>query len=129
MAFGTYARTAPILSYVRSSGGYVAETADRKTAAGGASAQSALSALETKLAHADGRFPREGDCPACFGAGHFEVSIRRDGASSIIAGRAPFLFECTRCEGTGMSEDEVAEGHLMHEASDREAREFVEVSA
>lgn len=100
-----FAHCHPTLSYVRSSGGYVAETADGRTAAGGSTAQAALAHLTRKLARAEGVFPEPGACPDCFGDGHFEVSRLERGGYQHIAGTRPILFECSLCEGEGIDRE------------------------
>lgn len=123
-----FARSFPTLSFIRSSRGYVAETADRQTASAASTAQAALAGLVGKLARAEGQFPAPGACSDCYGDGHFEVSIIDHGDGfSRHAGTRPFLIECERCVGTGL--DDPSEAIELAEAAEREAREHLEVAA
>lgn len=125
----TYTRSGYILTRVASSGGCVAETLDHKTAAGGASPQSALAHLTRKLMQAEGIFPEGDSCVECYGDGDFEVGIidHGDGFSRVTWNR-PILIECSRCEGSGIEPD-LLEGLETAREAEREARQWMEEAA
>ena len=124
-----YVETAPTLTRVASSGGYVAEALDG-TASAGATAQAALSGLMVKQARREGVFPRPGDCPYCYGDGHFEVRLITNHLNGVreIAGTRPLLIECEACDGSGLDPVQVAAGHELHDGTEREAREWIEAT-
>jgi len=98
-----FVETAPTLTRVASSGGYVAQALDG-TASAAATAQAALSGLMVKQARREGDHPLPGDCPYCYGIGDFEVRRYTNETNGVreIAGTRPLLIECEACAGSGI---------------------------